>query len=87
MKRGKPDIAHKPNLIILTAFYRTKIHMTFSNTASQYGSVTKTFHWLTALLILTALPLGWFANQLAHAIYDPSIPTTLPLPSICMESQ
>lgn len=46
------------------------------NTFSSYGSVTKAFHWLTALLIFTALPLGWFANQLAHAIYDPSIPTT-----------
>lgn len=46
------------------------------NTFSSYGTVTKAFHWLTALLIFTALPLGWFANQLAHAIYDPSIPTT-----------
>ena len=25
---------------------------------------TKTFHWLTALLILTLIPLGWYANQL-----------------------
>ncbi len=50
--------------------------MPLTNTRSSYGGVTKAFHWLTALLILTALPLGWFANQLAHAIYDPSIPTT-----------
>jgi len=49
--------------------------MTAANTFSSYGSVTKTFHWLTALLILTALPLGWVANNLAHAIYDPNIPT------------
>ncbi len=49
--------------------------MPSTNTFSSYGSVTKTFHWLTALLILTALPLGWFANTLAHAIYDPAIPT------------
>lgn len=50
--------------------------MASTNTFSSYGSVTKSFHWLTALLIFTALPLGWFANNLAHAIYDPSIPTT-----------
>ncbi|MEX0329153.1 MAG: cytochrome b/b6 domain-containing protein [Ruegeria sp.] len=50
--------------------------MAATNSFSSYGSVTKSFHWLTALLIFTALPLGWFANNLAHAIYDPSIPTT-----------
>lgn len=50
--------------------------MALTNTQSSYGGVTKTFHWLTALLILTALPLGWLANNLAHAIYDPNIPTT-----------
>jgi cytochrome b561/polyisoprenoid-binding protein YceI len=50
--------------------------MPSTNTFSSYGSVTKTFHWLTALLIFTALPLGWIANDLAHAIYDPSISTT-----------
>lgn len=37
--------------------------MPLTNTARDYGSVTKTFHWLTALLILTALPLGYFAQQ------------------------
>ncbi|WP_271947633.1 cytochrome b/b6 domain-containing protein [Ruegeria faecimaris] len=50
--------------------------MPSSNTFSSYGSVTKTFHWLTALLIFTAFPLGWVANGLAHAIYDPAIATT-----------
>lgn len=50
--------------------------MSKTNTFSSYGSVTKTFHWLTALLIFTALPLGWIANDLAHAIYDPAIATT-----------
>ena len=50
--------------------------MPSTNTFSSYGSVTKTFHWLTALLIFTALPLGWIANDLAHDIYDPSVPTT-----------
>jgi len=50
--------------------------MSLTNTSASYGSVAKTFHWLTALLILTALPLGWIANDLAHAIYDPEIQTT-----------
>lgn len=38
------------------------------NSATHYGSVTKTFHWLTALLILSAIPLGLFATNLAHRI-------------------
>ncbi len=50
--------------------------MALTNTQSSYGGVTKAFHWLTALLILTAFPLGWFANELAHAIYDPNIAST-----------
>ena len=36
---------------------------TLSNTAERYGSVAKTFHWLTALLILTVFPLGLIAND------------------------
>ncbi len=40
--------------------------MTITNTASRYGTVTKTFHWLTALLILTAIPLGAIANRLPY---------------------
>lgn len=36
------------------------------NTPSQYGSVAKAFHWLTALLILTAIPLGLIANWLPY---------------------
>ncbi|WP_170330985.1 cytochrome b/b6 domain-containing protein [Ruegeria arenilitoris] len=50
--------------------------MPLTNTISSYGGVTKAFHWLTALLILTALPLGWVAESMAHAIYDPSIAST-----------
>ncbi len=38
--------------------------MSARNTASRYGSVAQTFHWLTALLILTAIPLGLIANGL-----------------------
>lgn len=40
--------------------------MSISNTALRYGAVTKTFHWLIALLILGLIPLGWYANQLPH---------------------
>lgn len=36
------------------------------NTSATYGAVTKTFHWLTALLILTAIPLGLVANWLPY---------------------
>jgi cytochrome b561/polyisoprenoid-binding protein YceI len=37
---------------------------TTTNTPTTFGSVTRTLHWLTALLILTAIPLGLIANQL-----------------------
>lgn len=40
--------------------------MSLSNTATHYGGVTKTFHWLTALLILTLIPLGIYANGLPY---------------------
>ncbi len=42
--------------------------MSRSNSPVHYGSVTKTFHWLTALLILSAIPLGLIATDLAHRI-------------------
>ncbi|KIC17529.1 cytochrome b/b6 domain-containing protein [Leisingera sp. ANG-Vp] len=41
------------------------------NTFRSYGSIAKTFHWLTALLIFSAFPLGYFANELAHDIQSP----------------
>ncbi len=34
------------------------------NTAQTYGTVARVFHWLTALIILTAIPLGVIANDL-----------------------
>lgn len=37
--------------------------MTLTNTTRKFGAVTKTFHWLTALLILSALALGIAATQ------------------------
>ncbi|KIC34753.1 cytochrome b/b6 domain-containing protein [Leisingera sp. ANG-S5] len=45
--------------------------MSRSNTFSSYGSVAKSFHWLTALLIFSAFPLGYVANELAHEIQSP----------------
>ncbi|NSY36901.1 cytochrome b/b6 domain-containing protein [Leisingera sp. ANG59] len=45
--------------------------MSRTNTFSSYGSVAKGFHWLTALLIFSAFPLGYFANGLAHEIESP----------------
>ncbi|NRB01153.1 MAG: cytochrome b/b6 domain-containing protein [Rhodobacteraceae bacterium] len=41
--------------------------MARANTATHYGSVARTFHWLTALLILTAMPLGVIANGIPIA--------------------
>lgn len=38
--------------------------MPHRNTPQSYGSVARTLHWLTALLILTAIPLGLIANDM-----------------------
>ncbi|MGC1495109.1 MAG: cytochrome b/b6 domain-containing protein [Sulfitobacter sp.] len=40
--------------------------MALTNTAQRYGGITKTFHWATALLIITLLPLGLYANDLPY---------------------
>lgn len=40
--------------------------MALTNTPNRYGGVAKTFHWLTALLIITLIPMGWWANQLPY---------------------
>jgi cytochrome b561/polyisoprenoid-binding protein YceI len=40
--------------------------MLAANTAQSYGAVAKTFHWLTALLIFTLIPLGIIANDLPY---------------------
>ncbi|MEM7470026.1 MAG: cytochrome b/b6 domain-containing protein [Pseudomonadota bacterium] len=42
------------------------------NTATTYGSTSKTFHWLIAALIFTVIPLGVIANGMADA--DPMKP-------------
>ncbi|MFK7874207.1 MAG: cytochrome b/b6 domain-containing protein [Paracoccaceae bacterium] len=40
--------------------------MQSANSHHQYGHVAKGFHWLTALLILTLIPLGIIANGLPY---------------------
>ncbi|KAE9631618.1 cytochrome b/b6 domain-containing protein [Parasedimentitalea maritima] len=45
--------------------------MSSNNSFASYGSIAKSFHWLTALLIFSAFPLGYFANELAHEITGP----------------
>lgn len=40
--------------------------MPILNTNTAYGSVSKSFHWLTALLILTLFPLGLIAENLPY---------------------
>lgn len=43
------------------------------NSKTTYGSVTKSFHWLIAALIVTMIPLGIYASGLPDA--DPVKPT------------
>lgn len=40
--------------------------MSTANTTTSYGAVARALHWLTALLILTAIPLGLVANGMAY---------------------
>lgn len=40
--------------------------MATSNTVTRYGSVTRIFHWLTALLILTLIPVAIIAHELPY---------------------
>ncbi len=40
--------------------------MSLANTAKRYGTVAKTFHWLTALLILALIPSGIIANGMPY---------------------
>ena len=38
--------------------------MPLPNSTTRYGTVARSLHWLTAALILTAIPLGLYANSL-----------------------
>lgn len=44
--------------------------MALTNTHKSYGGIAKVFHWMTALLILTAFPLGIIAQQLPFETND-----------------
>ena len=44
--------------------------MALTNSATRYGAVTKTLHWVTALGILLAIPLGIVANDAPYATSD-----------------
>lgn len=46
--------------------------MPLTNSTSHYGSVTKTFHWLTALLLISTFVLGLIASDLSHEILSTS---------------
>ena len=38
--------------------------MHITNTVSEYGFISKLFHWLTALLLLVQIPLGFYLVDL-----------------------
>ena len=40
--------------------------MPLSNTNTRYGSVTRAFHWLTALLVMTLIPVAIVAYRLPY---------------------
>lgn len=40
--------------------------MALANTADRFGTVSKTFHWLTALGIIALMPLGLIANKMPY---------------------
>lgn len=42
--------------------------MPLTNTPQSYGAITKTFHWISALMILTLFALGIIARNLADQI-------------------
>lgn len=44
--------------------------MSLGNAPTRYGSVSRALHWLTALVILAAIPAGLLANRLPYATDD-----------------
>lgn len=40
--------------------------MATANTTTRYGSITRVFHWLTALLIMTLIPVAMIAHELPY---------------------
>jgi len=50
--------------------------MPAANSSTTYGFVSKSFHWLTAMLILSIIPIGIIATNLAFQIQSPEVATT-----------
>ena len=50
--------------------------MPFANTPSEFGSVAKAFHWITAVMVVAMFPLGFVANEMAEGVRDQSTSTT-----------
>jgi len=40
--------------------------MALSNTQTSYGAITRGFHWLTALLVITLIPIALIAQELPY---------------------
>ena len=47
--------------------------MEFRNSSHVYGPISRLFHWATALLILFALPLGWYAVVIGARNVNPHL--------------
>jgi len=50
--------------------------MALSNTDHSFGMVTKTLHWLMFLMVLTVIPLGLVAVDMAQELRNPDIVST-----------
>jgi hypothetical protein len=59
----RPKAALSAVMLVHNHKPRPEKPMSTIQTITAYGTVTKTFHWLTALLILTIVPLGVIAKR------------------------
>jgi cytochrome b561/polyisoprenoid-binding protein YceI len=59
-------LPYSGRLIARVSYAIDEDHMSRANTQTRYGSVAKTLHWITALGILTLLPLGMIATRLPY---------------------
>jgi cytochrome b561/polyisoprenoid-binding protein YceI len=50
--------------------------MSARNTFNSYGRISRLLHWTTALLIVAMIPLGFVAENMAHAINSPGAAPT-----------
>jgi cytochrome b561 len=47
--------------------------MTMRNTDQDWGTLSKLFHWLTALLIFIQIPLGFYAEEIKDSPFRPEL--------------